>query len=70
MKKLALTLATAALLALPATALAGNGYGAAIQDCLGTTYGQAKNAAWASGHATKPAAGAKWTAIAHGCVGD
>jgi hypothetical protein len=68
MKRLAIALATAALIALPATAAAGNGYGAAIQDCFGTTYGQAKNAAWASGHATKPALGAKLTAIAHGCV--
>jgi len=68
MKKLALALTTAAMLALPATALAGNGYGAAIQDCLGTSYGQAKNAAWEAGHATKPALGAKLTAIAHGCV--
>ena len=68
MKKLALALTTAALLALPATALAGNGYGAAIQDCFGTSYGQAKNAAWEAGHATKPALGAKLTAVAHGCV--
>ena len=68
MKKLALALTTAALLALPATALAGNEYGAAIQDCFGTSYGQAKNAAWEAGHATKPALGAKLTAIAHGCV--
>lgn len=68
MKKLALALATAALIAFPATAAAGNGYGAAIQDCFGTTYGQAKNAAWESGHAAKPALGAKLTAIAHGCV--
>jgi hypothetical protein len=68
MKKLALALATAAMLALPVTALAGNGYGAAIQDCFGTTYGQAKNAAWASGHASKPALGAKLTAQAHGCA--
>ena len=64
-------LATAALalaLAVPATASAGNGYGAAIQDCFGTSYGQAKNAAWDAGHATKPALGAKDTALAHGCV--
>jgi hypothetical protein len=64
-------LATAGLvlaLAVPATASAGNGYGAAIQDCFGTSYGQAKNAAWDAGHATKPALGAKDTALAHGCV--
>ena len=35
---------------------------------IGTTYGQAKNAAWESGHADKPALGAKLTAIAHGCA--
>ena len=54
--------------ALPAVAAGhSNGYGKAIQTCLGDTYGQAKNAAWESGHATKPALGAKATAIAHGC---
>lgn len=67
MKKLLVTLGATALLAAP-TAGAGNGYGKAIQECFGTTYGQAKNAAWASGHADKPALGAKLTAIAHGCV--
>ena len=40
----------------------------AVQECFGTTYGQPKDAAWESGHATKPALGAKLTAIAHGCV--
>jgi len=67
-KRLFVGLAAAALLALPATASAGNGYGKAIQDCFGTSYGQAKNAAWEAGHADKPALGAKLTAIAHGCV--
>lgn len=68
MKKLIVAVGAAALLALPATASAGNGYGNAIQDCFGMNYGQAKNAAWESGHAAKPALGAKLTAIAHGCV--
>jgi hypothetical protein len=68
MRKLIVGIGAAALLALPATASAGNGYGKAIQDCFGTTYGQAKNAAWESGHAEKPALGARLTAIAHGCV--
>jgi hypothetical protein len=68
MKKLIVAVGAAALLVLPATASAGNGYGNAIQDCFGMSYGQAKNAAWESGHAEKPALGAKLTAIAHGCV--
>jgi hypothetical protein len=68
MKKLTVAVCAAALLALPATASAGNGYGKAIQDCFGTSYGQAKNAAWEAGHASKPAFGAKQTALAHGCV--
>ncbi len=67
MRKVLVTVGAAALLAAP-TAVAGNGYGKAIQDCFGTTYGQAKNSAWQSGHAEKPALGAKLTAIAHGCV--
>jgi hypothetical protein len=67
MKKLFVTGAIA-LLALPAAASAGNGYGAAIQECFGMPYGQAKNAAWASGHADKPALGARLTALAHGCA--
>jgi hypothetical protein len=69
MRKLIVGLGAAALLALPAAASAGNGYGKSIQDCFGTSYGQAKNAAWESGHASKPALGAKLTAIAHGCAG-
>lgn len=69
MKKLIMSLGVAAVLAIPATASAGNGYGNAIQDCFGTSYGQAKNAAWDAGHASKPALGAKLTAVAHGCVG-
>jgi len=70
MKKLLGVVAVGACLAIPATASAGesNAYGKAIQDCFGASYGQAKNAAWESGHATKPALGAKLTAIAHGCV--
>ena len=68
MKKLILGITAAALLAVPATASAGNGYGKSIQDCFGMSYGQAKNAAWATGHASKPALGAKLTAIAHGCI--
>lgn len=66
-KRLVVAGAAVGLLALPATAGAGNGYGSAIQECFGTTYGQAKNAAWAAGHAEKPALGAKLTALAHGC---
>jgi hypothetical protein len=68
-KRLFVALATAALLALPATATAGDGYGKAVQDCFGTSYGQAKNAAWEAGHADRPALGAKLTALAHDCVG-
>ncbi|HSC90349.1 MAG TPA: hypothetical protein VLB86_01695 [Gaiellaceae bacterium] len=67
-KRLAFVTAAAALLVAPASASAGNGYGSAIQDCFGTSYGQAKNAAWDAGHAERPALGAKLTAIAHGCV--
>ena len=63
-----LALTTVMVMSMASAAFAGNGYGKAIQDCFGTTYGQAKNAAWDSGHATKPALGAKLTAIAHGCV--
>ncbi|HSL64648.1 MAG TPA: hypothetical protein VK874_08320 [Gaiellaceae bacterium] len=68
MRKLLVGVAAAALLVAPASASAGNGYGSAIQECFGTSYGQAKNAAWDAGHAEKPALGAKLTAIAHGCV--
>jgi hypothetical protein len=68
MKKLVVMLAAGALLVAPAPALAGDGYGKAIQDCFGTTYGQAKNAAWEAGHADRPALGAKLTALAHGCT--
>jgi hypothetical protein len=73
MKKFVVTLGAAALLAIPATASAsngsGNGYGNVIQECFGTSSGQAKNAAWESGHADKPALGAKLTALTpqHGC---
>jgi len=71
-KKLIVTLGAAALLAVPATAASasngsGDGYGNVIQECFGMNYGQAKNLAWESGHASKPALGAKLTAIAHGC---
>ena len=58
MKKLVGLLAVGAILAVPATASAGDGAGKAVQECFGTSYGQAKNAAWESGHATKPALGA------------
>ncbi len=68
MKRLIVTCASLAALAVPAAAGAGNGYGSAIQECFGTTYGHAKNAAWESGHAEKPALGAKLTALAHGCA--
>jgi hypothetical protein len=72
-KKLAATLCAAAFVALPATAFGGNAYGGnaygnAVKECFGTSYGQAKNAAWEAGHASKPALGAKDTAIAHGCA--
>ena len=68
MNKLAAILCTAAFLVVPATASAGNGYGDVVKECFGLSYGQAKNAAWASGHASTPALGAKATAIAHGCT--
>jgi hypothetical protein len=68
MKRIVIACVAAAALAVPAASSAGPGYGKAIQDCFGTSYGQAKNAAWESGHAEKPALGAKLTAIAHGCV--
>jgi len=68
MKTSIVAVAAAALLAIPATASAGTGYGTEIQDCFGMSYGQAKNAAWDAGHAERPALGAKLTAIAHGCV--
>jgi hypothetical protein len=71
MKKLIATLGAAAALVLPTAALGSNGtgggYGNAIQECFGANYGQAKNAAWEAGHASKPALGAKLTADAHGC---
>lgn len=67
MKKTIASLGVAALLVLPQAATAGTGYGKDIQECFGVPYGQAKNAAWEAGHATKPALGAKLTAIAHGC---
>jgi hypothetical protein len=70
MKKTIAGIAAACALAIPAAASAGMGYGHAIQDCFGMNYGQAKNAAWSMGHATKPALGAKQTALAHGCVVD
>lgn len=65
---LVVAIATGALL-VPGTGTAGNGYGRTIQDCFGTSYGQAKNAAWEAGHADQPALGARLTAIAHGCTG-
>jgi hypothetical protein len=67
-KKLAATFCAAAFVAVPATAFGGNAYGNAVQECFGMSYGQAKNAAWEAGHASKPALGAKDTAIAHGCT--
>jgi hypothetical protein len=71
-KKLIVTLGAVALFAVPAAAGSasngsGDGYGNAIQECFGMNYGQAKNFAWEAGHASKPALGAKLTAIAHGC---
>ena len=65
-----LALSVVMLMSMAGAAFAGNAYGKAVQDeaCFGTTYGQAKNAAWESGHATKPAVGAKLAAIVHGCV--
>ena len=66
-----LALAVVMVMSMAGSALAGNGYGKAVQDdaCFGTTYGLAKNAAWDAGHADKPAVGAKLAAIVHGCVG-
>jgi hypothetical protein len=40
MKKIALAVAASALLALPAAASAGNGYGKVVQDATGCTFGQ------------------------------
>ena len=68
MRKVIALIGAVAVLAIPQVAGAADGYGKAIQDCFGATYGQAKNAAWEAGHATKPALGAKKTALAHGCA--
>jgi hypothetical protein len=43
MRKLALVVAAGALLAVPATAAAGNGYGKTVQAATGCTYGQLVN---------------------------
>lgn len=43
MRKLVLAAVAAALLALPATAGAGNGYGGTVQAATGCTYGQLVN---------------------------
>ena len=43
MRRLLLTAAVGALLAMPATAGAGNGYGATVQAATGCTYGQLVN---------------------------
>ena len=43
MRKLVLAVTAAGLLALPATAGAGNGYGATVQAATGCTYGQLVN---------------------------
>ena len=69
MKRLLVAAVTAGALLVPASGAAANGYGTAIQDCFGMSYGQAKNAAWEAGHADRPALGARLTAIAHGCTG-
>jgi hypothetical protein len=57
--------AAAAIGLVAGPAASGPAYGKQIQDCFGTTYGLAKNAAWEGGHATPPALGAKLTFIAH-----
>ena len=56
MKKVILGITAAALLAVPATASAGNAYGKEIQTCLEATYGQAKNAAWSVTRSSLPPA--------------
>lgn len=63
-----LALSGVMVMTMAAAATAGNAYGKGVQECLGATYGQAKNAAWASGHAAKPALGAKLTYLAHCAV--
>jgi len=58
-----------AIAAISAPVAAGAGdapaYGKNIKACFGGTYGQVKNEAWAIGHATPPAAGAKLTFEVH-----
>ena len=43
MRKLLLTVVAAAIFVVPATASAGNGYGATVQAATGCTYGQLVN---------------------------
>jgi hypothetical protein len=59
MKKAILALAAAALLAVPATASADDGYGKTIKDECGASFGQLRNL---SPHPVTPSKGAKYFA--------
>ena len=59
MKKVVLAIAASALLAIPATASAGNGYGKTIKDECGASFGQLRNL---SPHPVTPSKGAKYFA--------
>lgn len=59
MKKIALVISAAALLAIPATASAGNGYGKTIKDECDASFGQLRKA---SSHPVTPSKGAKYFA--------
>lgn len=56
MKKIAAIVGAAALLAIPATASAGNGYGKTIKDECGASFGQLRQL---SPHPVTPSSGAK-----------
>jgi hypothetical protein len=57
MKKIAAVIGAAALLAVPATASAGNGYGKTINDECGASFGQLRQL---SPHPVTPSKGAKY----------
>ncbi len=72
MKKILITAAAIAALAIPTAASAGNGYGATTNAGCGATYGQLVSAARQAGHISGGVNGAKaWIesglAAAHGC---
>ena len=56
MKKIAVVIGAAALLAIPATASAGDGYGKTIKDQCGASFGQLRQL---SPHPVTPSSGAK-----------